>query len=71
MLATNYERFQIFNKELCDIDKKFDAEFDEWGVLMEKVAEAQRMADVVMGASVVRGIPIVHWRRRLMWPRWT
>ena len=48
MLATFNECFEISNKELCDIDNKFDAQFEDLEELMEKVAEAQRMADVVV-----------------------
>ena len=29
MLATQVERFEATNKDLCDIDMKFDIEFDE------------------------------------------
>ena len=39
------ERSEATNKDLCDIEKKFDIE-----IVMEKVAEAQRMADLAMAA---------------------
>ena len=32
-------------KEFCDIDQKFDVEFDQLEVLAEKAAEAQREAE--------------------------
>ena len=50
MLAVYYERLEATNKDFLDMDQKFDIEFDELEVLMEKVAEAQRMADVAMAA---------------------
>ena len=48
MLASYCERFEISHKDLCDFDKKSDAEIEELEVLMGKVAEAQRMVDVAM-----------------------
>ena len=48
LLAPYYERFQASNQELCDVDKQFDVEFDQWEILAEKAAEAQREADRAM-----------------------
>ena len=62
MVATNYERFEATNKDVCDIDKKFGMEFDMLQALMEKVAEAKRTWSWQL--SVVRGKPIVRRRRR-------
>ena len=41
-----YERFEASNKDLYGIDKKFDIEFDELEVSMEKLAEARSVADL-------------------------
>ena len=49
LLATHYERFfQASNQALCVVDKQFDVEFDQWEILAEKAAEAQREADRAM-----------------------
>ena len=53
------ERFEATNKDLCGIDKKFDIEFDELEVSMEKVVEARSVADLARQLSVARGIPVV------------
>ena len=50
MLVTCYERFEASSKDLCDIDKMFIVEFHQLEILMARVAEAQREADLAMGA---------------------
>ena len=37
LLATYYPCFEASNKELCDIDKKFDGQFEELSELSVKV----------------------------------
>ena len=51
VLATYYERFAASNKELRDIVRKFDSEFEEVEDMMVTAVEAQRMADVDIGLS--------------------
>ena len=51
-------------KEFCDIDQKFDVEFDQCEVLAEKAAEAQREGNEARLNSVERGVLVVLWRNR-------
>ena len=41
---------EVINRGLCDIDKKFGIECDGRKDLTDKMAEAQRMADLAMAA---------------------
>ena len=49
-LASLYESFEQSHRDLCEIDKKFDVEFEEMEDLMEKALEAQKLADVAVSA---------------------
>ena len=42
VLAIFYKRFEAANKDLCDINKRFDVECDQVELLAEKAAKAQR-----------------------------
>ena len=50
-LASFYERFGQSNKDLCEVDKKFGAEFAETENLMGKATEANKLADIAITAS--------------------
>ena len=41
LLCTFYERFEAANKDVCDVDRKFDIEFDEVETLSMVAAMTQ------------------------------
>ena len=48
LLATFYERFQASNRDICDMENRFDGEFDQVEVLTKKAAGAQKVLDQAM-----------------------
>ena len=50
-LAGLHERFEVLNRNFCEMHNKFDVEFEEMEDLVEKALEAQKLADIALSAT--------------------
>ena len=54
LLATSVERYEAANKDLCNVDKWFDVEFDQLERLSKAPAKAQIKMDDMKEAAVAQ-----------------